>query len=372
MQRPARLSIVLVGSLVLSLVLVLLPNDVTAKPIGPDVVGQEHQSYLPLIMKQYPRRISYGPKGVGDPWQNSTPPNPHSNLDVLEYDWFYDWQFNYVPDRSEDLRYVRMVWCGATTLSNRAGVTKSVAEVARGDYIGGRQGRVWLVLNEPDYRGQCGTNEIPTYGGHFLDYPERAARYFSGVYDMIKANDPYARVFGGGMVWPSSADTRHWWSIFIDTLAADGDLYKLEGVHVHLYPEYSTSDARRAERCVLSPDCVVDLAQAANTWYEEMHRGKGLGDRPIWITEFGWLFCGGESPTRLRDTFLEPMTHWFDGSPAWPHAPDIPTNPGYDAISWFTTFYQVDRCYELLEDVGSGRQVTALGQFWNDYRLQVR
>ncbi|MBE2224302.1 MAG: hypothetical protein IAF02_22370 [Anaerolineae bacterium] len=308
-----------------------------------------------------PFHMSYGPKGIGDAWQNGGLFKPAVNLEHLTYDWYYDWSFSYQPQRSADPKYVRMVWCDAIQETDVYGQPHTIAEIAQDDFQNGRSGRVWLVYNEPDAPGvQCGET--------FANDPVAAAQHYSAVYDMIKENDPHARVFAGGLLWLSSQETRIWWWSFIDTLALAGELDKIEGVHIHLYPTITDQPVRGEygdPATCQDGRCLVSLVQAANDWYQHIHVGSGLGDRPIWITEAGWLFCDGYDHAWIEHNFMKPLSQWFTRDPAWPH-PDISTNPGYTAIAWYVT-RDPDwfPCTYLLDNAAP----TPLGHFWNQLTI---
>lgn len=184
-----------------------------------------HRVYLPDIT-YFPVYASYGTKGIGDAWQNWATPTPYAgttatpgptptrgaNLHALDYGWYYDWTFYYLPQRTEDPRYVRMVWCSWTTGTDINGATHSISDIARTDYQSGFRGRVWLVYNEPDDPSQCTA---------FFRNGAAAAAHYISVYNMIKTNDPSAKVFAGGLLWLRNPDTVSWWEDFVDALRAD-------------------------------------------------------------------------------------------------------------------------------------------------------
>jgi len=250
-----------------------------------------------------------------------------------------------------------MVWCDKMEKADRNGVRRTITETAQEDARNDRYGRVWLVYNEPDVSDQCGAD--PEHDAVY------AAHHYSSVYDVIKRADPHARVFAGGFVHLSSDGTRNWWESFLDTLDADGDLHKLEGVHVHLYPQ-------RSAQCT-HDNCLPELAQAADnwfTWYSQVRQGLGMPDLPIWISEIGWLPCSGKSQTWVRYQFMEPMSQWFAGDPAWASQyPSVPSNPGYDSVSWYATYDHLGRsCTNLLNTLGTGGSPTTLGTSWNGFQ----
>ncbi len=264
--------------------------------------------------------------------------------------WYYDWTFNYLPNRSSDARYVRMLWCnGGFWQADVNGTPHYAGDIARQDYENGFVGRVWLIYNEPDDLGQCNLADAVF-----------AADYFSSAWDVIKTNDPTAKVFAGGLLWLNTPETRSWWTTFVNRLSSTGNLNKLEGVHIHLYPRLSTAPTRMETPCA-SSYCIPELTQVANDWYQTMHIGLGLGDRPIWISETGWLGPNSCTPQRLgeiRDNFMQPLSQWFVGQ-----------NPGYDALSWYVSrdTFQHTACTYLLDNLGMSGMPTSLGNYWNSY-----
>jgi hypothetical protein len=264
-----------------------------------------------------------------------------------------------------------MVWCDSMQQWDRNGERHTITETAQADFSSGRRGRVWLVYNEPDVRHDP---DNPRSHGQCGDYPEYdpvyAAHHYSTVYDVIKGADPYARVFAGGLVHLSSPQVRSWWQTFVNTLQAQGKLYKLQGVHVHLYPSTSTSASLTPTPC--PGYCMPELAAAADDWYNQMHVGLRLGDRPIWISETGWLTCP-TNQTSIRDNYMQPLSQWFANDSAWASRyPDVPSNPGYDAISWYATYdpdpHNSNSCTNLLNSPGTSGIPSTLGTFWNGFQ----
>jgi len=254
-----------------------------------------------------------------------------------------------------------MVFCELTSDTDIYGVTRSITEIARADYNAGLRGRVWLIYNEPDILGQC------TY---FYGKGIAAARHFSIVYDMIKTGDPFARVFGGGLVHLGYPEAQAWWQDFVRTLRNDGVLYKLEGVHVHLYPYVSTAPifiGCVTQFCV--GENMVRLAQVANDWYQHQHIDMGLTDRPLWITETGWIYDQTHSREWVRDNIMTSLSQWFAQDPAWPYAAQAPFNPGYSSIAWYVT-HDPDwfPSTYVLDRLGPYGLPTSLGAFWNSYQ----
>lgn len=274
-----------------------------------------------------------------------------------------------------------MVWCTAMSETNKEGVLYTIQQAAAEDYQLDFRGRVWLVLNEPDDLNQCGQYPVGS-SPQVRGAPEATADYYITVYNTIKGADPNAKVFAGGLTWLNSAGTRDWWTRFVTRVrnSNPGQPLKMDGVHVHLYPgianapAWPTTSTGRVLILCTTQDCVTQLSNeaiaAANKWYSERHVDLGLGSLPIWITETGFLNCSDSAATQnLNQVYTEvmkPIQDWFKGT----------GNPGYDAISWFTTYRHdagpdKDCKYsrtDLLTQPGETGSPTLLGTKWNEWQ----
>lgn len=355
--------------------------DTFQSPLAVPLEDLEPRSYLPLALRNYPLPLLYGPKGLAG--QGS------AYLFGESYDAYYTWAIN--PDQT-DVRFARMVLCVTDYhlygYYGGPNFQEKISEAAQAD-SGKVAGRVWLVFNEPDdyvgtpnTGGQCGVwpftgdpFDLSNQSPRVRDDPAEAAARYSLIYDWIKDEDPNAKVFAGGLLRIYSTHTRNWWTIFLNTLASRNELYKVEGVHVHSYPDWSTG-----WEC-MDHYCMPEMAQQLNTWYNNYHVGKGLGNRPIWITETGAGDCGWYGYTRwdpeghlkVLETIMRPMTWWFTDDPQWPHS-SVPTNPGYDSIHWYTSWWKEGAdnfwCTFLEDSRSSPSALTSLGAYWRDYNLR--
>jgi hypothetical protein len=352
----------------------LTTPDVVPSPLPASTTSTptlEPRAYMPMILYNHPALLSYGPKALAGA--------DTFNLFGDNYDAYYTWG---VSPSTSDLRLARMVWCVDDYHLYEWGVASQIVQAAQSD-AGDIVGRVWLVFNEPDNTwatpgtgGQCGV--WPFTGDPFDDKnpslkvwqdPSEAAVRYSMVYDWIKGNDPNARVFAGGILNIHLSQGRNWWVTFLNTLAARGELYKVEGVHVHGYPIWSTGSGCEADYCV------ARAARKLNAWYNNYHVGLGLGDRPIWITETGGApFCGGweqwdpQGWLTVRNEIMRPLSWWFTGDSRWPYG-SIPTNPGYDSIHWYVSWssYQEFWCSFLEDGRDTPAVLTPLGEYWYDF-----
>jgi len=348
-----------------------LPTPVpTLSPVETPLPTERAGVYLPLIIADPPLLLDYGPKGLAGP-------------DVFglfgdDYDSYLTWA---VAPGIRDARLVRTVGCVSDyhLYPENGGLNyqEQIIQAARADRDQ-VDGRVWLIFNEPDDSvAQCGSFALT---GNPFDRanrslkvrqdPAEAARRYSLVYDWIKAHDPRARVFAGGLLHLRAASTQEWWVTFLKTLDAEGALYKVEGVHVHSYPEWTTGGG------CLGHFCAPEMAQALNAWYADFHVGQGLADRPIWITEIGAGDCnwyGGArwdaaGWLRVRDGLMAPVSGWFAGDARWTYA-GTPTNPGYSAMFWFIPWWggkagEQYWCTFLEDGRKSGGVLTPLGEYW--------
>ena len=345
----------------------LMPTSTPRPSVMSDIGGLSPQAYLPIAhQSEVPFTCEYGKKGVGDSWQAWGPGHSGTRMEALEYDWYYDWYNTYLPERSDDPKYVRMVFCDETSWVDREGVSRTISEVAHSDFVTERRGRVWLVFNEPDDIDS--RPNVNPCGDVYFNDPVGAANHYLQVYDMIKENDPYARVFVGGFLYLGSNETRQWWNTFVFTLRNAGAIAKLEGMHVHLYPALSTSRVHEGTGGCSTADCAADLANIANEWFS-VQETLGLGQLPIWISETGWLHDCSKSKEWIRDNFMRPWSQWFAKDSLWPYT--VPTNPGYDSIAWYVTHHEGwFPCTHLLNQEGFDGIPTALGAYWNSFNPQ--
>jgi hypothetical protein len=358
----------------------LAPLSPLASPPPPTL---EPQAHLPMVAKNWPLYLFYGPKGLAG----------HDAFDLVEHDVWYRWS----PLESySDPKVARMIKCptdyhlyeemnSGDLGSDRV---ERVVAAADSDYEGDVRGRVWLIFNEPDSRwGECGLTHIngpgyPSEDDYVHRNPAWAAERYVVIYNLIKAHDPYARVFAGGLLLPG-AEGRSWWNGFLNRLDdsdLDPTLETIEGVHIHAYPDWSAPCNENL------PDywCMDILAQALNEWYDQYHVQKGLGDRPIWITETGtspfrpWFWANYDGWdeqvfTLGRDNVMQPLGWWFTGHPNWAALyPSVPVNPGYDSLMWFVPYCEDTPENQCQSDwwvtflyYPSGQR-TPLGNYWAD------
>ena len=268
--------------------------------------------YLPAVARGYKAPMSYGVGG-----------GPFT----MDVDWWYGWSV--MPSVSDE-RLVRMVWCLSDY--HLALYTTSVILAAQRDYAAGIT-RTWLVLNEPDDTNrntlvsQCGGYHLTgnpfdaeNYAPRVYEAPEAMAIRYSAMYDLIKQHDPRARTLVGGLGWLWKPLTQDWWVRFVGELQRRGELWKVDGVHVHGYPHLGATE----------------LQSRFEMWYRDYHAGLGLGDRTIWISETGagvacteWTLFDATAWTTVRDTTMLPLRQWYESA----------ANPGYDSAAWFVSWW---------------------------------
>lgn len=370
----------------------ILPSSLYALTLEP-------RGYLPLVARM--ESLPYGLKGLA----GSDHP---SHIFDEHYDVYHNWT---VAPLQMDSRFARTVKCiteyhmldydyGSI---EGLGYQSQITAAAQADTSNNIHGRVWLIFNEPDNTyshpqdpyntdyWQCGrfpltgNPEDPNnYAPQIAYDPATVAILYGEVYDLIKTNDPSAKVFVGGFLGIHTTGTRSWWTTFLSTLESRDELYKVEGVHVHSYPEWSTGSA-----CEDYPYCAEEMARELNEWYNDYHIGMGLGALPIWITETGaggvckrWTKWNQNGWTAVRDHVMMPMSWWFEGNVAWQtdHG-DVPTNRdlafgGYESILWYIPWCSEDDgtcqedwwCTFLVDSRNSPVTLTnPLGYYWYNY-----
>lgn len=322
--------------------------------------------WLPLVLRGYPS--PYGFKGIAGP----------SYEDLFGRLPNYAWSFG---DCSEPIGYARMY--DYRDLFMTEPYLANLGALAECDYNNGVLGRVWLIGSKPDANWTICTwgaysitvGGVPTYT---CAVPRVAATHYHTIYQTIKNNDPNAQVFAGGILHtgqssaPNCKNGRWWWGQFIDELGDDGWLDEVEGVHITMSPGATSTCPNHWPKPGYEDEWCMDRAIAdTEAWYDDLHVGLGLGDRPIWITEAGCLtFAGdlndyslthGEEATweLCRDEVMVPMTEWFDGQAA------------YTALYWYashsTYSHSTYSPLKWTQFLVTGTQLTPLGTFWNEW-----
>lgn len=245
-----------------------------------------------------------------------------------------------------------MVWAN--------GVDATIVEAAQKDHLAGINNRVWLIFNEPDVINQAGGVLIGD--SIFYDSPELVAARYMEIYTLIKDNDPNSTVFVGGMSGLNISHTHWWWASFVQYLTEHNSKYMIEGVHVHAYPVWSLG-----VRPSWNDWNTQDLTNSLDQWYTLYHKGFGLEEVPIWITEAGagpycnvWDRWDGEGLQEVNDKIMTPLLEWYA------------FQEHYTGLFWFFTYgtYEIPLwwCDFLVYDHKGTLELTVLGDtftFWN-------
>ena len=341
------------------------PQPTPTKPTE-ELPPRTARIYLPLV-RQDPPPLAYGPKGLAGP-------DPSG---LVSHDVYYNWG---VQHRTTDPSFARMVWC----FTDPFVANREIPLAASNDHAAGIVGRVWLIGNEPanhyfdSWGGQCGYKE---YGPNDPVHrnPTESARRYVLIHDIIKANDPNARVFSPAILSIGVPSTGRWWfEAFIQELRNLGRIDTLDGIAVHAYPRWSVyCPSPTAPPWPYGGNWCMDVTLwALEFWYQQYHVGLGLGHLPIWITEAGSLpfFRELEATFGMTSTtasqlstqyVMHPMIAWFDS----------PRNPGYDALFW----YKPDQPWSfpsnaatLVTNASHGWELTPLGERWEAWSPKLK
>lgn len=135
------------------------------------------------------------------------------------------------------------------------------------------QGRIWLLLNEPDLP------EEPA-GGWYWD-ADIAAYWYSRAYIEIKANDPYGKTTVAGPNLFDTQDLSPWAREFITSVQVHGGAFDAWAIH-DWWGRFDT------------PDTYAPLTYAGLQRHIDGVRAMGV-TAPIWVTETGVLWWGTDS-----------------------------------------------------------------------------
>ena len=274
---------------------------------------------------------------------------------------YYHWN---VSPHITDPQFVRMVWCWSDYHLEQ--FVPEIIVAAQTDAAMGVT-RTWLIGNEPDDTraiepdGQCGT--YPMTGDPFdpgntaprvWEAPVDSAYRVAKLAELIKSYDNNAKVFAPGLLRLNDPVTRDWWDKFVWELKRLNTIDILDGMHVHLYPRWSTG--------ACDGWCTDELIALGEEWYTDYHAGLDLQDFPLWITETGGApFCsqyGQYEPQAwvdIRDNVMQPFQNWFIASE-------------YNAAFWFVSYWGGEgeqySCSFLTDGRTLPAEITPLGQQW--------
>ena len=167
-----------------------------------------------------------------------------------------------------------------------------------------------------------------------------------------------------------------------------------------LKPCAEGTDAYDAVACNALNDCAATeinaMAEAANSWYEDMHVGLEIWDlnhepKPIWISETGWYWLNSsyldENGERVAVTSMPFPLDWSWNNPEWiadnfmdpwllslSGEGNSPVDSHYEAYAWYTTHvifgaFSRDRSQYLLDIRGSDGRPTAIGERWSEFSV---
>jgi hypothetical protein len=158
--------------------------------------------------------------------------------------------------------------------------------------------RAYEIGNEPN---------LWMFWGQQDPNPERYARLLCRVYATIKAVDANATIVSAGLapartppdLWDLAMDDHVFAQRMFDTLQAEFPeqfpCFDAFGFHPQSFPyppELSFEELQQQ----YPQDNGNGFYFRASEWYHALLEERGVGDRPIWLTEFGWLRDPAEDP----------------------------------------------------------------------------
>lgn len=258
-----------------------------------------------------------------------------SGDNVLDYDvasigatWFYDFTNQRAPRKPQGIEYVQTVWRPGTHAGDASG-----AAVAN-------PGSTWLIGNECDHDGQCGLT------------PEQYAIGYHAHYYAIKAADPTALIFAGGITQPTPIRLRWLDAALAAYQERYGEPLPADGWHVHLYI--------LPENCpwgVGIPVGLSNIGDAFDCSYGDRHaefrvfasrladfrlwmRLNGYQERPLIVSEYGVLLGPehGYHEQRVADYLKATFAHMATAADVDGYAAD-----SYRLVqrwAWFSVNYR--------------------------------
>lgn len=203
---------------------------------------------------------------------------------------YLDWGLSASPAQPAEMDYIQVVRLKDDAYNNQLERIPGVAQARPGSY--------WLVGNEPD------TTYGQEWGGQDNLSPETYADRYIEVYNLIKANDPTAKVGIGGVTQPTPVRLEYLERVWVHYVNRFGSEPPSDFWHVHIFllnevpgewgagmpPDAGSNpyanapvamDPEKADSLALFKQRVVALRE----WMAKHNQQN----KPLWITEFGVL-----------------------------------------------------------------------------------
>jgi hypothetical protein len=228
--------------------------------------------------------------------------NVRSNLDMaagLGFEWIKLYEDIYASPQDFPPEAARYHILYRVRMEGQPVSTDQYLEHVRQLALAGRgKVRAYEIGNEPN---------LWMFWGQQDPNPERYARLLCRVYSTIKAVDANATIVSAGLapartptdLWDLAMDDHVFAQRMLDTLQAEFPeqfpCFDAFGFHPQSFP-YPPELSYEELQQQYPQDNGNGFYFRASEWHHTLLEQRGLGDRPLWLTEFGWLRDPVEDP----------------------------------------------------------------------------
>lgn len=209
----------------------------------------------------------------------------------LRLGWYVDWKASASPPRPNGIQYVptiRLDQLGADSYTYWPRGSQLQQAIST------NPGADWLIGNEPDRIGPWQDDMAP---GVY-------ARAYHELYYLIKAADPTAHIFAGGIVQPTAVRLEYldivldsYWDLYSETLPADGwniHNFVLNEVSCDYDPDNCWGaevprgvDAPYGEVLTIDDNDDFELFKQRIVRFRQWMMDRGYGGLPVYLSEYG-------------------------------------------------------------------------------------
>lgn len=309
--------------------------------------------------------------GVNTPGHTETPITNFVTA-PLRVGWFIDYRARTTPAHPDGIKHTQVIQLSQTGPNS---YQYSPNGAALRSVIAANPAADWIIGNEPDRR--LYQNDLE---------PQVYAQAFHELYEIIKKEDPQARVFAGGIVQPTPVRLIYLDKVLNSHLEIYGQALQTDGWAIHNFILNEASceaydgdlqicwgaDIPPGVNAVDGLRITVDQNDDFQLFTEQIVRfrqwmkDRGYGGQPVLLSEFGVLMPAdyGFSPERVN-AFMQKTFDYLlnETDPALGNPHD--GNRLIQQFAWYSTNDQSFNGYLFEEGRNPAR--SPMGDFWANY-----
>ena len=329
--------------------------------------------YLPLVNNGVPPQCRYGINVIHNP--------ANLMIEKLRLGWYLNYNTTPSPVLANQAKYVPVIRLSQTgSYSNYFTYTPSCQNLL--DAIAANPGADWLIGNEPDRKDFQDDMEPHVYAAAYAE-----------LYDLIKAEDPLARIFAGTIVQPTPLRLQYL-DMVLDSYSNQngGAKMPVDGWSIHNFIlnevscDYDPNNcwgaeippgiqANVGEVLSIEDNDNIDLFTERIENFRQWMVDRGYGGLPLTVSEYGilmpsWLGFDANRVNTFMDATFDYMETAVDPQLGDP-------NDNYKLVqtwSWFSTGAPGDEFNGYLFEGAVGNYpwgLSAMGQNFADHTTSL-